>query len=898
MSVSDDQALSRRKVLGGSASLALGATLAGLGSGQVRPAHAQSPAAISKQRGRSMDINRLPPGVIPEHYDLFIRPDPGFFDVSSEPVLRFEGSVSIKILVDQPTAEVTLNAAELQLRHAILDGDERATISLNEREQTATLVFDRPIAVGTHALSIDYSGKIYEGAQGLFVSQYKTAQDTRRLLVTQFEPGDARRFIPCWDEPARKATFTVAVAAPKDMLAVSNMPIEVVSELDEERVYVRFQKTPGMSSYLLFLAIGDLERVSMRSGATVVSLVAKTGSAQDGRFALESAVKLLEFYNEYFGVPFPLPKLDMIAAPGAGGFSAMENWGAILYFEDQLLLNPEWSTESNRQRVFVVVAHEMAHQWFGDLVTMHWWDDLWLNEGFASWMERKATDHFNKDWNNWLDAEFETQRAMRQDSMKATHPVVKRVLKVQEAGFDDITYRKGRAVIRMIENYIGEDAFREGIRAYMKRYAHQNTVTDNLWDELEAASNKKIKELAGDFINQPGVPLIAVESAAADGYKIRQKRFAVDANPNDTGEWTIPVYALSAGQVQNAPVLVQKGESNATAIPASPPRKLNAGQTVYYRVDYGSAFAELLNEFGTLKAPDQLGLLNDAWALGEADAAPIGNYLDLTLKLTTDTDPLVWRQLADTFVAIDLLYDSADPRRNSWRAYGRRMLNPALAAIKWDKQSGEPNNKSILRESLITALAYLDDSGVKKEARSRFDDYRAGKPLPALIKRPVFQAVCLGADTGLYTQVNDLAKKATDSFAQDQMFVALALAGEPLLAQESLKTALGKDPAKTTGPKMIQSVAVRNPDLAWQFALINLETINKLLDAEQRGRFIPSLTATSRSQQVLNELKDIRKKDPEISPSWFAKSVAELEFRLEVVQRLLPKIDDWLAKHP
>src|SRR6202035_4244270 len=333
-----------------------------------------------------MERNQLPSTVVPEHYDLLIRPDPRFF-VSSDLLLRFEGSVSIKIRVNEATSEVTLNAAELQLHHAILDGEDSAGIILNEREQTATLVFERPIAAGTHALSIDYSAKIYLGAQGLFVSDYDTLEGRRRLLLTQFEPGDARRFIPCWDEPARKATFTVAVAAPKDKLAVSNMPIEVSSPLDNDRVYVRFRTTPKMSSYLLFLCVGDLERVSRVSGATIVSVVAKKGSAKDGTFALESADKLLGFYNEYFGVPFPLPKLDMIAAPGAGGFSAMENWGAILYFEDQLLLNPEWSTESSRQRVFIVIAHEMAHQWFGNLVTMEWWDNLWLNEGVASWME-------------------------------------------------------------------------------------------------------------------------------------------------------------------------------------------------------------------------------------------------------------------------------------------------------------------------------------------------------------------------------------------------------------------------------------------------------------------------------------------------------------------------------
>ena len=700
-----------------------------------------------------MERNQLPSAVVPEHYDLFVRPDPRFF-VSSDLLLRFEGSVSIKIRVNEATSEVTLNAAELQLHHAILDGEDSAGIILNEREQTATLVFERPIAAGTHALSIDYSGKIYLGAQGLFVSDYDTLEGRRRLLLTQFEPGDARRFIPCWDEPARKATFTVAVAAPKDKLAVSNMPIEVVSQLDDDRVYVRFRKTPKMSSYLLFLCVGDLERVSRVSGATVVSVVAKKGSARDGMFALESADKLLGFYNEYFGVPFPLPKLDMIAAPGAGGFSAMENWGAILYFEDQLLLNPEWSTESNRQRVFVVIAHEMAHQWFGNLVTMEWWDNLWLNEGFASWMESKATDHFHCDWMNWLQSEFDLQRAMRQDAKITTHPVVQPVLSVEQAAFDDITYRKGRAVIRMLENYVGPTAFQKGVQAYMKRYSYRNTVTDNLWDELEKASGKKIKEIADDFTNKPGIPLIVVESvtAGADGVavNVQQKRFGVDESANGPAEWTVPVYTTAVGSEVPPVLSLVKGDRTTTiSVPGSPPIKLNAGQTVYYRVKYGGAFAELAEAFDRVAPADQLGLLNDAWALGEAGVAPISEYLDLTLKLTAATDRVVCHEIIETLLTIDSLYGPG-PQRDSLRAYARKLLKPLFDPIGWDRKESEQSNETVLREILIAALAQLDDQQVKVEADRRFRAY-AGPPvnpdaLPAIIRRPVLQAAGLSAD--------------------------------------------------------------------------------------------------------------------------------------------------------
>jgi aminopeptidase N len=849
-----------------------------------------------------MERNQLPATVAPEHYDLFIRPDSRFF-VSTDPVFRFEGSILIKIRINEATSEVTLNALELQLHRAVLDGDESAAIVINELEQTATLVFEQAIAVGTHVLSVDYSGKIYLGAQGLFVSEYDTSEGRKRLLVTQFEAGDARRFIPCWDEPARKATFTVAVAAPKDKLTVSNMPIESVSALDEDREYVRFRKTPKMSTYLLFLCIGDLERISAVSGATIISLVAKKGSAKDGGFALESAVKLLGFYNDYFGVPYPLPKLDMIAAPGAGGFSAMENWGAILYFEDQLLLNPQWSTESNRQRVFVVIAHEMAHQWFGNLVTMEWWDNLWLNEGFASWMESKATDHFYSDWMNWLQSEFDLQRAMRQDAKRTTHPVVQPVVSVEQAAFDDITYRKGRAVIRMLENFVGPQAFQAGVQAYMKRYGYRNTVTDNLWDELEKASGKKIKEIAADFTTKPGIPLIVVENeaagAAAVTVNVRQKRFGVDESANEPTEWKVPVYASAAGS-SAAPVQgIVKGDQTATiSVPGSPPIKLNAGQIVYYRVKYGSAFPELAKAFGRMVPADQLGLLNDAWALGEAGVAPVSDYLDLTLKLTPGADRVVWRQVIETLLTIDSLYDPGS-KRDAFRVYARKLVQPVLNAIHWDRKETEPSNETVLREYLITGLAQLDDQQVKVEADKRFKAY-AGPPinppaLPAIIRRPVLVAAAFSADRDLYNAMHGLAKSTTDSFGKDQLFVALASAEGSSLAQLSLEIALGDDPAKTTGPKMIQRVAAGNADLAWQFALANLTKINERLDELQRVNFVPGLTATSRSAKVLEELQRyIAEKVRPLSRKSVERFVADLKFRLQVVERLVPDIDKWL----
>jgi len=851
-----------------------------------------------------MDRIQLPTNARPEHYDVFIRPDPKFF-VHPELLLRFEGSVLIRVRIDEPISELVLNAVELNFYRALLDGEDSAAIVANEVEQTVTLVFEQEIAAGVHVLSIDYSGKISLGAQGLFVSEYDTSQGRKRLLVTQFEAGDARRFMPCWDEPARKATFTVAVAAPKDKMTVSNMPIEQVSALDDERQYVRFRKTPKMSTYLLFLCVGDLERISAVSGATIISLVAKTGSARDGSFALESAAKLLEFYNEYFGVPYPLPKLDMIAAPGAGGFSAMENWGAILYFEDQLLLNSEWSTESNRQRVFVVIAHEMAHQWFGNLVTMEWWDNLWLNEGFASWMESKATDRFYGDWMIWLQSEFDLQRAMRQDAKRTTHPVVQPIVSVEQAAFDDITYRKGRAVIRMLENFVGPASFQNGVQAYMKRYAYKNAITDNLWDELEKASGKKIKEIAADFTAKPGIPLIVVdnETGQADAVtvNVRQKRFGVDESANEPTEWNVPVYASAAGAARSVLTVVKGDQAVAISVPGSPPIKLNAGQTVYYRVKYGDAFPALANAFDRIDPADQLGLLNDAWALGEAGVAPIGDYLDLTLKLAPSTDQVVCRQVIDTLLAIDSLYDQGSTR-DAFRAYARRRLQPVVATIGWDRKEAEANNQTVLREYLISGLAQLDDEQVKDEAGRRVKAY-AGPPvnpaaLPAAIRRPTLVAAAFGADAALYDLLRGLANSATDSFGKDQLFVALASAEDPVLAQRSLDIALGNDPARTTGPKMIQRVAAIHADLAWQFALANLTRINERLDELQQVSFVPGLTATSRSPKVLEALRHyIDEQVRPLSRKSVERFAADLTFRLQVIERLVPAIDTWIANH-
>src|SRR5215831_5788115 len=466
---------------------------------------------------------KLPKTVAPLHYALDLTPD---LDR-----LTFSGSESVDIEVTTATERVVLNALDVTIEAAVVDGEAASQITSDAAAQTVTFAFPHAIASGRHQLRISFAGRINRFARGLFMVDYPTAEGRKRMMSSHLEPADARRIFPSWDEPAFKATIALTVTVPQAFLAVSNMPVAQEEPTGDGKKRVAFQPTPRMSSYLFVLAAGDLERTTTDVDGVTVGVVTTGGKGQHGRYALEAASELLRYFNDYFGIAYPLPKLDLIAVPGGFG-GAMENWGGITFFESRLLFDPTTSASDARRGIFSIIAHEMAHQWFGNLVTMAWWDNIWLNEGFASWMQAKAAEALHPDWQTWLNGSGFKQAAMTLDARRTSHPIQQKVADQSEAqtAFDGITYNKGQAFIRMLESYLGETAFRDGIRSYMASHAYRNTTTADLWKALEAAARKPVTKIAASFTEQEGVPLIAAETNCVGGKQqlvLKQERFAV-----------------------------------------------------------------------------------------------------------------------------------------------------------------------------------------------------------------------------------------------------------------------------------------------------------------------------------------------------------------------------------
>ncbi|WP_372786421.1 M1 family metallopeptidase [Phenylobacterium sp.] len=839
----------------------------------------------------------LPSDVTPERYDIAITP--------SAKDLTFVGHEAITIVVRRPTARITLNAADITFgKVQISCSPEAPKVTLDTAQQTATFTFAKPIAPGRYTLAIDYAGTIYKQASGFFALDYAGAHGQERALFTQFENSDARRFAPMWDEPGVKSVFALSVDTPDGQMAVSNMPVAdvvTVSSRNGEPVrrITRFTDTPKMSSYLLFLALGDFERLHRQVGKTEIGVVVRRGDTAKAQFALDAAAELLPYYNDYFGVPYPLPKLDFIAGPGRSQFfAAMENWGAIYYFDYALLVDPKLTTEADKQNIYVDVAHEMAHQWFGDLVTMAWWDDLWLNEGFASWMENKATDHFHPEWKIWLQTKAGEQSAMRTDARSGTHPVITPIHDVFAAAnaFDNITYQKGHAVIHMLETYVGEDVFRAGVRNYIAHHAYGNTVTDDLWTEIDRVSPKKITGIAHDFTLQAGVPLITAAATPA-GVELTQGRYGADELSGKPRTWRTPVTVMGLGEPWR-PVVSNKAPASRAAAAGSTPL-LNAGQTGYFRSRYSGELAQrIAAAFPLLQPEDQLGLIYDSLALGQTGDAPMGDFMAIARSAQAASDTVVLKALAQQLSAVDDLYER-QPGQAAFRAFARARLEPALARLGWDAKPGEPDNDAVLRTTLLGVLGQMDDPAVIAEAKRRFAAFLANPAsLSGTTRQTVLSLVADHADAAIWDQLHALAQKAIDPTDKTRLYRDLAVSHDPALADRALALSISKEPQATDAPELITGVAQNFPDKAYDFSMAHRAEVEAMVEPTSRTTFFAGLGGASRDTAMPAKLTAFAATVPPSARGEVSKALASIAYRLEVIGKRLPEVDRWLAAHP
>jgi puromycin-sensitive aminopeptidase len=730
---------------------------------------------------------RLPLHVRPTLYDAMLS-----VDLAGR---RFAGTIRIDLALSEASAEIVLHAAELDVARARarfagrdLDASGIAAVPASE---TLVLSFPEPLPRGAVALEIGWAGRMTDGLRGMY-----PAGDG--VVATQFEAADARRVFPCFDEPGFKAPWRLAVEAPEGVTVLSNGAVMHEEDLGTRR-RLRFAETPPLPTYLVALVLGGIEAhppVSVRR--VPVRTFAQRAKLPLTGFGQSVAVEVLPRLEDYFGVPYAFGKLDQVGLPEFEA-GAMENAGLVTYREVALLLDPRTASLAQKKRVAEVVTHELAHQWFGNWVTMTWWDDLWLNEAFATWIAFKIVDEWNPAWRVWLEFEQGKAAAMHLDALRSTHPVRAEIRNVAEAGeaFDLITYEKGGAVLRMIEGYLGAERFRDGIRRYMQRHAKGNAVADDLWRALGEASDEPVVELANAWIDAPGHPVVEV-SRTGSTLRLEQRRFLSEPGaPPDPALWPVPiVLRIGAGErATEQRVLLRERGADVPLPPSGGEPDLvvaNAGATGFYRVAYAEALlAALVRNLPLLETGERIALLSDEWALVRAGARGIDRFLDLCAGLGGEEDHAVLDELVARLAAIEhRLVDDAD--RPALQRFVAELLGPRLAATGWDPAAGEPDAIRLRRAAAVRGLGVVArEAGTVAEARGRLDRWLGGDRAalePNLHDAAVTMAARSG-DAARFDAFRELFRRETDPAFRRRWLLALASFEDPALSARGVELA-------------------------------------------------------------------------------------------------------------
>jgi puromycin-sensitive aminopeptidase len=670
----------------------------------------------------------LPTSVRPLAYRLVLTPD--------LLAATFTGDVEIDVTVNEPTTTITLNAAELEITFAELnDGNPDGgyaltpvTTELDATEERAVLTFAEPIPPGPATLHLSFTGILNDKLHGFYRSTFTDDDGVEHIIATtQMESTDARRAFPCWDEPELKATFEITLVVDDALAAFSNSSVVEESPEPGGLRRVRFAPTMVMSTYLVAFIVGPLEVTDpVDVDGVPLRIVYRPGQAGLTPFALTVGAHALRFFTGYFGLPYPGDKLDLVAIPDFA-FGAMENLGCVTFRESALLVDPDQAARVELERVADVICHEIAHMWFGDLVTMRWWNGIWLNEAFATFMEVLAVDAFRPEWQRWVSFGVEREAAMAVDGLYATRPVEFPVGRPEEAQgmFDVLTYQKGGSVLRMLEQFLGPDVFREGITDYLTTHSHANTETSDLWDALERSSGRAVRTIMNTWINQGGYPLIRV---GEDG-SLDQTPFSYRGEPGGAigAQWLVPVLtrSLLSDEADSQPILLTGTPTPPETITTGPVTQLvNAGGSGYFRVSYPTAMVEHLAQRLTDLAPlERYNLVSDTWAASLSGDAPLSDLLELgrSLAASAEGDPSVWSVVLGALGLFDRVIPDGD--RPVLAQAVRTLLGPLAADLGWDPRQDDGERTPSLRSSVLRTLGTIgDDPDIQAEAARRFAD--------------------------------------------------------------------------------------------------------------------------------------------------------------------------------
>ncbi len=660
----------------------------------------------------------------PEHYLLRLSPDKN--------AMTFTGSVIITgKKAGRPSQRLTLHQKDLKITNASItthgkNGDKTIEVDRINNQKSfdeVRLHATETLFPGSMTVRLEFSGKISRQMNGMYPSVFELEGEEQKLIATQFESHHAREVFPCVDEPAAKATFELTIVAPKDETVISNTPVKTQSTKDGLTT-TTFEKTPHMSTYLLAFVYGNMGYAEAKTKrGTVTRIYATPDNVKRTAFALDFAVKCLEFYEDYFGIPYPLEKCDHIALPDFAS-GAMENWGCITYREQALLIDEQNSPLSMKQRVAVVIAHELAHQWFGNLVTMRWWTDLWLNEGFASWIEFLAVDHIFPEWNMWTQFLVDDQQqALRLDALEHTHPVEVPIHHPDEIRsiFDAISYSKGASVIHMLHNYLGADNFQAGLKYYLETHAYKNTDTVDLWQALEKISGKPVMDFMNAWTSTSGFPLVTVEVGDKQISASQQRFFTNPEQAPSDQLWPIDLLSTTDTD-QNHTML----ESENISIDATDNDHyfVNKGSAGFYRVAYNATHLQTLGhqiKKGHIDTADRLGILADLAETAKAGKASTADCLQFLENFSEETDYAVWDVIAGIVGSIRSTMND-DELRENMKPFIRTLVAPELKRLGWEKRANDSHFDQLLRPTILGMAASADQPDVIKHVHKLFNE--------------------------------------------------------------------------------------------------------------------------------------------------------------------------------